>query len=422
MSADPGVGRQRRGAAWLLLATVISGGSGYLIMVLAGAAFGARDYEPFAFFWSTLYLVVAAASGIQQEFARATSPASDDRSGGVDSIRLRSLGVAVLITAIVIGLGIWATGPLWAPLALGSGGAALAPALSVGVAGYVVVAVISGLLSGVGAWRAVAIMTISDGVLRLAIVAIALAVGDPALTAWAVVVPFAVVPLIAMATLARRWPDRFRISDSWTRLLRNAGLTVAAATAIGLLVSGLPALLRATSPDAAPGDLAGLVLAVNLVRAPLIIAVLALQSYLVVMFRQAESHRRLLASGCLLVVAATGALAVASAVVGPSVVRAIGGPGFDVAPSEMVLIVLSGGVVGLLAITGASALAAGMHRRYAIGWGASATASAVALALLPAGDLRLGVALVLVPLIGCGVHLARAGRSGRARAPEADQP
>lgn len=397
---------------WLLLATVINGGSGYAIMILAGAAFGARDYEPFAFFWSTLYLVVAAVSGIQQEFARATSPSATGAEHGAPSARLRSLGVVLLGATTIIGLATWASSPLWAPLALGGGGEALALPLSVGVAGYVVVAVISGLLSGIGAWRAVAMMTIFDGVLRLAIVAGALMIGDPALTAWAVVVPFVVVPVVAAATLARQRRDRFHIADSWPRILRNAALTVAAATAIGLLVSGLPALLRATTPDASPGELAGLVLAVNLVRAPLIVAVLALQSYLVVMFRQAEAHGRLLTLGSVLVMVASGALSIIAAALGPAVVQGIGGPEFVVGPIEIVLVVLSGGVVGLIAITGASTLASGMHGRYALGWGAAAAASAASLAVIPPGDLRLAVALVLAPLVGCVVHRARGPRTG----------
>ncbi len=410
MNAGQDAGRQRHGAVWLLLATVISGGSGYVIMILAGAAFGVRDYEPFAFFWSTLYLVVAAVSGIQQEFTRATSPASATAGRGSSSTRLRSLVAAMVIGASITGLVTGVTSPLWAPVALGTGGEALALPLSFGVAGYVIVAVISGLLSGIGAWSAVAIMTISDGLLRLAIVSSALVIGDPALTAWAVVVPFILIPVVAGAMLARRWNDRFHIADSWPRLLRNAALTTAAAAAIGLLVSGLPALLRATTPEASPGELAGLVLAVNLVRAPLIIAVLALQSYLVVMFRQSEKHGRLLALGSVLVLVASGALSAAAAVIGPAVVRGIGGPGFDVEPGEIVLVVLSGGVVGLLAITGASTLASGMHGRYALGWGAAAAASAISLAAIPPGDARLAIALVLAPIIGCMVHGARAAR------------
>ena len=66
--------------------------------------------------------------------------------------------------------------------------------------------------------------------------------------------------------------------------------------------------------------------------------------------------------------------------------------------------------IALLTLTGAAAVAAALHRAYAVGW-VGATVASVLLLLLPLGlETRTVVALLCGPLVGIAVHLGALAR------------
>ena len=190
-------------------------------------------------------------------------------------------------------------------------------------------------------------------------------------------------------------------------LLRNTMHTVVAATSTGLMVSGLPLLIGAIGHAAPASLVAGSILLVTVVRAPLISPMLALQSFLTVSFRSepARANRRVvLISAVILGVA--GVLAVIVALWGPAVVAAIV-PRYTLpeAPA-LVASLLSAGLVAVLCVTGAAVLARGSHRLFAAGWVVSSVVM-VAVALVPLPfTWRLALTLLVGPAVGVGVHAA----------------
>src|SRR5690606_4623747 len=160
---------------------------------------------------------------------------------------------------------------------------------AVGTASYVIVAVVGGTLYGLSMWRALAAMVMLDGLLRLAFVAVAAALlPEPVTLAWAVALPFPISMVVVWLAVRRRVVGRSRLDVGLRPLTRNVAHTVIAAVSTGVLVSGLPFVLKLTSPDERAAALGVAVLAITLVRAPLIVTAMSLQSYLIVRFRGAE--------------------------------------------------------------------------------------------------------------------------------------
>ncbi|MCU1443148.1 MAG: hypothetical protein JWQ59_1298, partial [Cryobacterium sp.] len=72
--ARPGVVSLDTGFTRILVATAIAGIAAYVVTWVVPRIIGGVDYKVFAVFWASMYLVVTALSGIQQEVTRATRP------------------------------------------------------------------------------------------------------------------------------------------------------------------------------------------------------------------------------------------------------------------------------------------------------------------------------------------------------------
>ena len=159
------------GAPLIIGATVAAGVAGYVVTWLVYRHIGPAPYALFAIFWAALYLVIGGLSGIQQEITRATravDPGSPPRAN-----RARTFGV---VAAVGVATLVVATAPLWQQPVFAHDGWQLAIPLAVGAGAYVMVATLSGSLYGLAKWRAVAALIALDGVLRVLLVGIALAV------------------------------------------------------------------------------------------------------------------------------------------------------------------------------------------------------------------------------------------------------
>lgn len=385
----------------ILVATAVAGALGYAIQ-LAAPALLADDasYVTFSVYWSTLYLCVAALSGVQQEITRAARPVSEEPPTPVlRQFTLIAIGVVVLAAALIallVGDAIMPGQPL-----------VLAVVLSVGVVGYLLVAVLSGVFYGLRLWTAVAWTTIVDAGLRAVLVLCALAMGWPAeWIAVTVSIPFGLTFLLVWLRMRGRVVGAFRLDVRLPRLLAHVSGTVVAAAAMGLMMSGLPMLLSATVGAGDRAALAGYILAITLTRAPIVIPVLALQSYLISVFRGARDGllRRIL----LALAGATAVIvlvAVAAWLVGPWAIGLLSGGRFQIAAPMMAVITLSAGLVALMCVTGPALMSRKRHTPYVAGWVAAAIATVLALVLPLTLDERLALALLVPPLIGLVVHL-----------------
>ena len=396
------------GATVVLLATAIAGGAGYLVNASAPLALSPEGYAEFSVLWSVLYLLIALLAGVQQEVARSASPAPPDVAGDASAARRLAAVWACGAAVVVLVAGV----PLVAA-AVGRSAAAAVPAVAVAVAGYAVVAVLSGLLAGVERWRWLALLMVLDGLIRLVVVLVLLLAGaDVSVLMWGVAAPFVLVPLLVAPGLRRVLSGRVRLDVPLGPLGWNSARAVLAAAAGGLMISGFPLLLAVTSPEASKEAIAGVNLAINLVRAPLVVVVLALQSYLVVRFRAAGAH-----SGPLLVRLLTGLAgvtclaALAAAVIGPLVLRQFG-PAYDLPGWFLGVLVAGSGALGALCVTGALVLARADHGRFLGGWAVAAAVTVLALLLPLDLQQRVAAALVIGPAAGLLGHLWGAAARG----------
>jgi len=108
-TSDGPASSSRSGPISILIATAVGGGAGYLLTILVGVRLGAEGYAPFAIFWSTLYLVIGALAGIQQEVARAARVKTNFRGQPI----ARNFAV---VGSLSVGFFAVASAPLWQPV------------------------------------------------------------------------------------------------------------------------------------------------------------------------------------------------------------------------------------------------------------------------------------------------------------------
>ena len=402
-----------RGLVLILGATALAGVSGYAIQLLAAALIpSAAGYVQFSAFWSAMYILGSAVGGVQQEVARATQPyATGDEARR--SLKPFLLG-AVLIVAAVGSIFAILTGQF----AFTTDQVMLEIALVVGLIGYVVTSIATGLFYGVHRLAAVAALVAVDAVVRGVAVVTGLIVGAPLwVLAFAIAVPFGLAVGAVWIAVRSRVRGRYTVDASTGRLGRNALHTVVAAAAIGLLVTGMPLVFTVALADAPAVTVASLTLLVTLTRAPFIIPVMALQSYLIVLFRSSEGLGSARARRWRAPIAAGAVGAVALAwFVGPWAVRLVSSGQYDVGGLTSSLVVLSAVLVGLMCVTGPAILARNNHLAYAAGW-LLAAATTLACFLLPLEPVTLVVvALLAGPIVGLVVHGLVIARGSPSRA------
>jgi hypothetical protein len=399
----------RRGLGFILLATVASGVAGYLVIWLVYRVVGSADYAQFAVFWSAFFLLAGGFAGVQQEFARATTARAATSTSPADSKTAHARAwVFTLLTAGVVMVVAFATSPAWMPVVFSGLWVAWATPLALGVAASIVMSATAGSLYGVASWRLIAGLIAGDGVLRLMFIGGGLLAGWPvALLAWLVVLPGPATLVILAAVLVRKLRGKTQLDVTYRGLTWNVARTVLASLATGVLVSGFPVVLAATSRGADASSLGDLIFAITLARAPLIVTVMALQSFLVVQFRnRRQGSTRLLLRIFGLVVAVTVASSILAALIGAPVLDAVAGRPVVFDPWLVPILVASSGAVALIQVSGAYLLSDAHHAAYSIGLVVAAVATA-GLLLMPI-DLvpRVEWALIVAPILGLLTHLA----------------
>lgn len=402
--------RAARGPGVVLAAALVAGGIGFVLTFVVARTIGAAAAAQFTAFWSGLYLVIGAVSGVQQEVARASRPATPGERAPRTLVRfalLATVGCALLAAGIAV---VW----VW-PVFADRGLAFVFP-LALGPAGYALTAVVAGALYGVKQWTSIAAMVIGDAVLRLAAVVVVLSITHDVLAvAWAVAFPFFGALAVLWWFIRPRLSGRVRSDVTVGRLTANAAQAVAGSFALSVLVSGFSLVTVATSGDVPTVKLGAFVFAVTVVRAPIMVGVMSAQSLLIVSFRDHERPLRRAALLILGVLAVGLVIAVVAAAVGDAALSTLVGPDFRVGAPVLVVIVASSALMGALFITGPLALSRSRHLTYAVGTIAAAATSIGSLLLPVDFATRTSLALLAAPLVGLLCHavgLAGARRIG----------
>jgi O-antigen/teichoic acid export membrane protein len=393
----------------ILVATAISGVASYVVTWLVPREIGLAGYAIFAVFWSAIYLVVGALSGIQQEITRGTHP-THATAATVSRARNFAAIAGATVFAVVV-----ASAPLWAERVFPSEGWLLVWPLAIGTASYVAVAVLGGSLYGIARWKPLALLMILDALLRLAAISLILVfTTEVAWLAWAVAVPFPLALVIAWPFIRRSIIGRSQLDVGYRALTWNVARTIAAAASTGVMVSGFPLLLGLTSRGENSAVLGLYILTITLARAPLIVVAMSLQNYFIVTFRDNREtfwpqflrlEGFVLGGGVL--------LALVGWLLGPAVFHLLFPGSLQPQGWFIAVLILSSALVGSLCISGPAVLARSRHLIFTTGWAAAAIVTIVALVLPLDFTGRTVSALISGPLAGLlvhGIYLARLAR------------
>jgi O-antigen/teichoic acid export membrane protein len=392
-------------------ATVLSALCGYTVLYLAARDLAPAGFSVFGVFWGAFGLVTGAAFGLLQEATREVR--STRYTEVVDGPRTHPMRVAAMVGVAAAAV-IAASSPLWAGHVFVEEQWLSVALLCVGLAGFCLHATLLGILAGVNRWTAYGSLMVTDAVMRVAVAGATFVLGSGLVGyLWATVAGSIAWLILLLASRATRAAARLLTPGGTMTFLRGAAHSIAAAGASAILVMGFPVLLKATSGDL--GATGGVViLAVTLTRAPLLVPLTAMQGNLIAHFvdQRTERLRSLVAPAA--AVMGLGLLGVVLAwAVGPWLLREAFGSEY-LADGPLLAWLTAGAVaIALLTLTGAAAVAAALHRAYAVGW-VSATVASALLLLLPLDlETRTVVALLCGPVVGMAVHLGALARMPR---------
>lgn len=403
---------RRGGFAVVAASSAVAGVIGYAITIVAARLLGV-EYGAFGVFWSALYFGVGALAGAQQEFARMTRrgeahPAAPDAAAHRQMVR-RAVGAAAIGSVLVstvattsLALSALSADPLERILAIG-----------VGFAFFGVYAVLLGMQYGARRWATVATATVADPLLRVVLIVVAIEAGGGLTGAtWAAVLPF---PILAGALLVVCLRDgSLTLEKAALPALRAAAMVVAGGLASSFLINGVPMLFALVAPSEDPAVVARYVFAFILVRAPLVVGALALQSFLVVQLRDHARPGRLVAMVLLAIAVVTGVGAVVLAAVGDPIIRALGGSVGAPDSAVVIGIAIASGTTSGLIVVGCWALARERRQTFAVGWWLAAAAIVTVAAVVPGdAETRVTLASAVAPALGAiAMAIALRARGG----------
>lgn len=298
-------------------------------------------------------------------------------------------------------------GLVWMPAVFGGNWVSWLLAFVLGTISTVIMSATAGTLYGIESWRLIASMIVTDSVLRLvSIVLTVTSTNANTYYGWAIVAPIPITLLAHLPWLIRAIRNKSEVDTTYKNLGRNASQTIIASIATGVLVSGFPAALGASNLDASANELGQIIFAVTLARAPLIVTVMALQSFLVVQFRKNSTHPvGLLFRIGGIVVTTTLLASVMAYFVGIPILNYIAGQTIVTDGALMFALVFSSGLVALLQVTGSYLVAESRHTAYFLGMVIAAVSTIGLLAVDLDTEGRVMLSLVAAPALGLATHL-----------------
>lgn len=387
----------------LSLATVFAALSGFVVIYLASWTLPTEGFAAFQAYWGLFFAATGFLDGIMQETTRGVS--SSRETGRVGTGRPWRLGAwiggPVFVVALVVGL-------LWLPrLMRGEAPVEVAAAfLAFGLLTYAFQSVLSGVLSGLGLWGRYAGLVALDSGVRLLLALVAWQLG------WGMIAFLLITVVGALSWLVVLWgvPRGVLIDVSRHAFTRRVGSAMLATGASAALITGFPVFVQSNFEPGA-GELvtvAGIINAVTLTRAPILVPLQRFQSALIVRFvEQRESLYRALALPVLAVLGVGIVGAGLAWLLGPWILATFFKPDLFVPGALLAVLTFASACTGSLMVTGAAALASELHKAYVAGW---VVASVVAFGVLWLAPLSLEVgvcvALIAGPVAGGLVHAA----------------
>jgi O-antigen/teichoic acid export membrane protein len=390
------------GPTALLLANIFSGASGYLATVLVYRTVSSEQYLLFATYWAGLFFFLGAMSGLQQEMTRATSPRLVQQKVRISASWSLSTGLSLAVF-----LALTTSAPIWSRGVFGALANELIWPFAFGAAMYLLLAPLGGALYGLSRWGSVSILIALDGLFRIVMLAVALAFTSDVVTlAWCVSAPFPIAVAVLWPFIWKKIRNKSQVDVSISKLSSNVFKTLLATASTSLLVSGLPAVIAVGFQSSQPKYIAELVFAITLLRSPLVVAAISMQSYLIVKFRDEKSRTRALLfwifSGVFII---TAPLACAAFFWGNNLLQLISGRNSNLLGADLAGVVISSGLLAVMVAFGSSLLATRSHISYSLGWILSAIVTVTLILMEGSTSYQVILALILGPVAGLGTFL-----------------
>lgn len=390
----------------LIVSMGIAGLLGYTLNIVVKREVSDSSFVEFATFWGAIYLGAGVLTGIQQEVTRAVSGQKlNDKTKptfGATPLVTGIIGV-VLLGLLLIFMFLIVVPPDF----FGISNLISFTILFLGLAGYVVVAIYSGLLYGAqNAVKVVALMIICDASIRFLLVAFVSAIGYSTLMMEiAIGVPFVLVPLLITPLIKRFVATGTRLDVSPSKFLVNALMTMIAAGAMAFLITGFPLLLRVMLSAMPVANLAAVIFVITLSRAPLIVVAMSLQSFFISQVKNDPRFVSRILQISLFTILASCVLGVILALWGDFLFTYISGSEIQISFVTYFAIGISSGFIAVLFIIGALLLARNQHTKYLWMWLTTAISTSCVILLPTPDDIKLICTLVIPPLLGVAIVL-----------------
>jgi len=399
------------GAFGIVVASVIAAASSLLISWIAARVLTPAETAQFLVFWGVLFAIYGSLSGIQAETTRALS-----------SIRLQghpAHGPSALLAGLLVGGGaavlVALTSIFWSERLLPAGHPWTVLAVVIAAVLYAGHATIAGASAGLGYWSTYSALMASESMTRLIAAVAAASLGSLIGLQYACLAAGTVWLAFLLGSPRARLAVQTRTDVPLVRQLRNHGYAVISAAATAALLVGYPVIFAATSSLAQVQQSAGILLAVQLTRAPILIPLQAFQGVAIGTFvAQRERGAASLIRPVLAIATIAAFGAVLAWLTGPWIMTTLFGDSYTVSAALLAALTGAGGAVAVLTLTGSAALAANLHRSFMAGWVASTVAAIALLVVVPGGtEVRVAASLCVAPLIGISIHLIAISRTTR---------
>jgi O-antigen/teichoic acid export membrane protein len=383
------------------LAGVVSAIVSYLVLVIAAHSLPPTDNAIFLAYWALLFGLFGVVSGLHPESARASQRASMGRGRPTPFIVSAAVGFgAIVCGAIGVTSLVWASHVLDREHAWLAGVVVLA---AVALSGHLA---LTGVFAGQGRWGSLITVNLFESLLRLLCVLVALLWFD-SLTGIAVASAVSAAGwLMLLGFRGLRQGVRARSDTPMIPLVSNFGHACIASTSSALLIVGFPVLIRLTADTDEFLGSAGLLLAISLTRAPLLIP---LNAYQGVALKHFLARRGLGIRGLYPIVTVVGVVTMLAAILaalwGPALFSLVLGGSYTIDGVTLAGLSVGAGVLCLITFTGVACLAVGRHRAYAVGWVMATLSAVLLLDLSLALETRTVLSLIIAPLCGAGVHI-----------------
>ena len=392
----------------LTVAAIVSGISTYVVLMIVARHLSLAENSTFLVFWSAMSLGYGIFTSIQSDATRAAAVWARAPGQGMEHPQARPRLVTMIWAAGAASmLVVMLSSRLWSDGLFLYAAAALALITGIGQFGASTSAAYNAVLVGHGRHSIFAVVILLDGLLRLACVSIAVASGGS-------LVSISLAAMLPSFTWLVPWFIYRETREELRRTRSDRGIrgtlvawgqTVLASVCASALIVGFPVLTRITSTDPEFAAAAPILLAVVLVRGPLLLPLGAMQTVIIGHVASSPAGRidvpRVWVARAVAVAVALVALAV---IAGPPMLRLVNAD-YVVSGRAFGGIALGSILLAAFTLTSTVVLGRGRHSQYLLGWGVALAAAIAVLVSAAPFEQRIVTSIIVGPIAGMAVHL-----------------